>query len=186
MVYKISRHIFATCVVGVDKIEMMIAIQYLKSSILPMSIEFVLFSELQIGKRYRRVQFQRGIRYSDIQRRQTAIENIHEIMDLGKLIDIEQYGRSYDPDILLLFQKDEMTYRFEPAFGSIDAYIEYEEDIEEDSMRRTFERTAIYKDEIIGNDWALRPENVVATQGIDLSMWSEGSDKPVSFLQKTN
>jgi hypothetical protein len=170
----------------VDKIEMMIAIHDLKSSILPMSIEFVLFSEVQIGKRYRRVQFQRGIRYTEIQRRRTAIENVHEITDLGKLVDIEQYGRSYDPDILFLFQKDEMTYRFEPAFGSADAYIEYEEDTEEDSMRRTFERTALYKDEILGNDWAFRPENVVATQGIDLSMWAEGLDKPVSFLQKTS
>jgi hypothetical protein len=165
---------------------MMIAIHDLKSSISPMSIEFVLFSEVQIGKRYRRVQFQRGIRYTEIQRRRTAIENVHEITDLGKLVDIEQYGRSYDPDILFLFQKDEMTYRFEPAFGSVDAYIEYEEDTEEDSMHRTFERTALYKDEILGNDWALRPENVVATQGIDLSMWAEGSDKSVSFLQKTS
>jgi len=168
------------------KIEMMIAMHDLKSSISPMSIDFVLFSEVQIGKRYRRVQFQRGIRYTEIQRRRTAIENVHEITDLGKLVDIEQYGRSYDPDILFLFQKDEMTYRFEPAFGSADAYIEYEEDTDEDSMRRTFERTALYKDEILGNDWALRPENVVATQGIDLSMWAEGLDKSVSFLQKTS
>ena len=165
---------------------MMIAIHDLKSSISPMSIEFVLFSEVQIGKRYRRVQFQRGIRYTEIQRRRTAIENVHEITDLGKLVDIEQYGRSYDPDILFLFQKDEKSYRFEPAFGSADAYIEYEEDTDEDSMRRTFERTALYKDEILGNDWALRPENVVATQGIDISMWAEGSDKSVSFLQKTS
>ena len=173
-----------------DKIEIMIAIQDLKSFILPMSIDFVLFSELQIGKKYRRVQFQRGIRYTDIQQRHTVIENVHEIMDLGKLIDIEQYGRSYDPDILLLFQKDETTYRFEPVFGLVDAYIEYEDDTEEDSMRRTFERTALYKDEILGNDWALRPENVVVTQGIDLSVWAEGSgmnsDEPDSFLQKTN
>jgi len=155
-----------------------------------MSIDFVLFSELQIGKNYRSVRFQHGIRYLDIQRRNTAMENVHEITNLGKLIDIEQYGLSHDPDILLLFQKNETTYRFEPVFGSIEAYIEYEEDTEEDSMRRTFERTAICKDEILGNDWALRPENVVATQGIDLSIWADGSytnsDKSVSFLQKTS
>jgi hypothetical protein len=151
-----------------------------------MSVSFVLFSEVKIGNSYRRLRFQHGIRQSDIQLRKTDVENVQEITDLGKLIDIEQYGRSYDPDILFLFQKDDQAYRFEPAFWSSEAYIEYEEDTEEDSRRRILERTARCKDEILGNDWALRPENVVATQGIDVTNWAEASDISLSFSQETD
>jgi hypothetical protein len=151
-----------------------------------MSVSFVLFSEVKIGNHYRRLRFQHGIRQIDVQRRKTDLENVLEITDLGKLIDIEQYGRSYDPDILFLFQKDGNAYRFEPAFGSSEAYIEYEEDTEEDSRCRILERTAHCKEEILGNDWALRPENVVATQGIDLRNWAEGSDITLSFSEESD
>jgi hypothetical protein len=64
---------------------------------------------------------------------------------------------------------------FSPTFGYSEAYIEYEPDTEKQSMERTHKRTSILKLEIEGNDWALRPENVVATQGIDLRNWAENT-----------
>jgi hypothetical protein len=62
-------------------------------------------------------------------------------------------------------------YAFDPSFGSTEAYVEYEFDTEEMSKARIMMRTRILEEEILGNDWALRPDNVVLTQGIDLSGW---------------
>jgi hypothetical protein len=53
-----------------------------------------------------------------------------------------------------------------------EAYIEYEPDTEEKSKQRILERTEIIKPEILGNDWALRPENVLHTQDISIEQWN--------------
>jgi len=94
-------------------------------------------------------------------------------MNLGKLLQIEQYGRSYDPDIILHFQNESgKIFKFDPSFGSVEAYVEYEP--EQMSKARIMMRFRILEEEIRGNDWALRPENVVLTQCIDMSGWAEG------------
>jgi hypothetical protein len=47
-------------------------------------------------------------------------------------------------------------------------------DTEEKSKERIIKRTEILKGEIEGNDWALRPENVVSTQGLDIGNFIDG------------
>jgi len=142
-----------------------------------MTTKFVMFSGLQVGRYYKRIKFNNGIRMVDIQLGETDSTNIKSCQKLGKLLDIMQYGRPYDPEIFLRFQ-DETGKGFDvdPAFGSTEAYIEYEYETEEMVKARTQERTRILEQEILGNDWALRPENVVLTQGIDLNGWTEGSN----------
>jgi hypothetical protein len=111
---------------------------------------------------------------TEIQLGMTDKTNIKEILPLGKLVEIIQLGRPYDPDISLRFETESgETLFYDPSFGSTEAYVEYTPEKEEDSMKRIQERTMLLHNEIIGNDWALRPENVVATQGIDLSGWSD-------------
>ena len=106
---------------------------------------------------------------SDIQLGITDTKNICSVKDLGKLIEVRQYGRPYDPEIMLYFQdKHNLMYEFEPSFGFREAYVEYEYEDEEISKKRVQEKTLLMKIEIEGNDWALRPENVVATQGLDI------------------
>jgi len=137
------------------------------------TIEFVLLSGVRPNKYYNLILFNRGIRMTEIQLGMTDKTNIKETMPLGKLVEIMQHGRPYDPDISLRFETENgETLFYEPSFGSTEAYVEYIPDTEEDSIRRIQERTMILRDEILGNDWALRPENVVATQGIDLSGWA--------------
>ena len=100
-------------------------------------------------------------------------KKIMEKNTVGKLIEIRQYGRTYDPDILLVFEDPKGNkLEYEPFFGCVEGFVEYEPDTEAMSMERIQKRTSILKVEIEGNDWALRPENVVATQGIDLSNWA--------------
>ena len=98
------------------------------------------------------------------------------IKTMGKLVDINLYGRSYDPDVEFTFCNEQgVMYKFEPSFNSSFAYTEYPGEETEDQVRaRIQERTNILYDEIMANDWALRPENVVATQGIDVSRFKEG------------
>ena len=131
---------------------------------------FKLLSDIRPGKNYKLITFNHGIRMSDIQLGRTDSKNIKDITILGKLLEIRQYGRPYDPDISLCFQMENSDILlFDPSFGSTEAYIEYEFDTEEKSRGRIQERTRALAIEIEGNDWALRPENVVATQGIDTS-----------------
>jgi hypothetical protein len=140
------------------------------------TIEFVLLSGVRVGKFYKLITFRNGIRMTEIQLCRTDKKNVDLAETLGKLLEIRQYGRPYDPDILLVFEMPNGNrMEFSPTFGFSEAYIEYEPDTEELSMERTMKRTNILKDEIEGNDWALRPENVVATQGIDLSSWAENT-----------
>ena len=100
-------------------------------------------------------------------------ESIRYIEKLGVLISVTLSGRPYDPDVIMNFKNENgEIYTFDPPFSSSYGYIEYVgEEREEDIKKRVQARTRVLRDEIVGNDWALRPENVVATQGIDLSMY---------------
>jgi hypothetical protein len=139
-----------------------------------MTTEILLLSELRVGKHYKLITFRHGIRMTDIQRRRIDNKNIDQAETLGELLEIRQYGSTYDPDIILRFNiGNGNIIDFEPSFGLSEAYIEYEPETERKSRERIQKRTSILKDEIIGNDWALRPENVVATQCIDISNWSD-------------
>ena len=137
-----------------------------------MTTKFVTISQLRVGRYYNLIHFNHGIRMTHIMLGETDTTNIKSGRNLGKLIEIEQYGRSYDPDIVLHFETDIGIEFFDPSFGSTEAYVEYEP--EQMSKARIMMRTRILEEEILGNDWALRPENVVLTQGIDISGWKDG------------
>lgn len=140
-----------------------------------MTTKFVMLSGLCIGRYYNLVRFRHGISMVDIQMEETASTNIKSEQNLGKFLDMLQYGRSYDPAIILHFEcEDRKLHYFEPSFGYMEAYVEYDPDTEEMSKLRIQKRTRLLEQEIKGNDWALRPENVILTQGIDLSGWAEG------------
>jgi hypothetical protein len=140
-----------------------------------MTTEFTLLSGVRVGNYYKVITFYQGVRYFDIMMGVIDNKKIHETNTLGKLIEIRQYGRSYEPDVLLIFEDLKGNkLEYEPFFGCVEGFVEYEHDTEERSQQRIQERTRILKEYIEGNDWALRPENVAATQGIDLSNWSEG------------
>lgn len=139
-----------------------------------MTTKFCLFSDLRIGHYYNLIHFNHGIRMSHIMVGETETANIKSGRNLGKLLQIEQCGQSYDPDVVLHFETDSGIEFFDPSFGSTEAYVEYEP--EQMSKARIMMRTRILEQEIVGNDWALRPENVVLTQGIDLSGWAERSN----------
>jgi hypothetical protein len=138
-----------------------------------MTTKFYLLHEISVGKYYKLLTFRNGIRMTDV--RKGTIDNkfINNTDTLGKLLEIRKHGRPYDPDITLYFEgPDGKPLQFDPTFGMTEAYIEYEVDTEEKSRQRIHKRTAELKLEIIGNDWALRPENVVATQGIDTKTYN--------------
>jgi hypothetical protein len=137
-----------------------------------MSIEFLLLSDICIGKYYKLLTFIDVIRLANIQSRKTDEKNIKLVKTLGKLLEIRKIGRPYDPDIMLLFElPDGNKISIEHIIGTPQAYIEYEPDTEEKSKERITNRNSILKMEIECNNWAFRPENVVATQGIDLTLW---------------
>uniref|UniRef100_A0A6C0JEE3 Uncharacterized protein n=1 Tax=viral metagenome TaxID=1070528 RepID=A0A6C0JEE3_9ZZZZ len=101
---------------------------------------------------------------------------IESEVDLGQVLDIKLYGRSYDPYLCFIYHDvDGEKKEFYPTFSSSEIYLEYNPYSEEKSKMRVQKRTSILKEEILGNDWALRPENVVATQGIDISGFREGN-----------
>ena len=137
-----------------------------------MTTRFDLLSDLRVGNYYSLIKFNYGIRMTEIQLRETSKTNIKSCQNLGKLLKIRQYGRPYDPDVILHFEDEKgQEYEIDPTLGSSEAYVEYEPETEEMSQARIVERTKILEQEIQSNDWALRPENVVLTQGIDLSGW---------------
>ena len=139
-----------------------------------MTTRFDLLSDLRVGNYYSLIKFNYGIRMTEIQLRETSKTNIKSCQNLGKLLKIRQYGRPYDPDVILHFEDEKgQEYEIDPTLGSSEAYVEYEPETEEMSQARIVERTKILEQEIQSNDWALRPENVVLTQGIDLSRWAE-------------
>ena len=138
-----------------------------------MSIEFVSFSGVKVGKHYNRITFKNGVRMTDIQLGKIHKNQIHKRETMGLLVDIALHGRSYDPDPTFHFKHpDNYMISYDPPFTMTEAYEEYEPDTEEKSKQRILERTSQLRWEIIGNDWALRPENVLATQSIDTSPWS--------------
>jgi len=133
-----------------------------------MTTRIYLLHEIVIGKYYKLITFRNGIRMTDVTRGIIDNKYLKDAETLGKLVEIQKHGRPYDPDITLYFQGlDGKKLQFDPTFGMTEAYIEYEVDTEELSKKRIIERTNILKMDIIGNDWALRPENVISTQGID-------------------
>lgn len=135
-----------------------------------MTTEISLFSDLKIGKSYKLLSFHNGVFVTDLLRRQVNTRDIRVRKNLGKLLEIKTYGRPYDPDVVHFFEnEDGKREEFEHNFGLKEAYLEYEPDTEELSRKRIQERVSELAQEIQGNDWALRPENVVATQGIDIS-----------------
>lgn len=139
-----------------------------------MSISFLLLSQIRINKYYKLVTFNEDIRMSDIQIGKTNKKNVYQYDTLGKLLEIRNYGRMYDTDILLVFKMSNgETIEYEPSFCCKEAFIEYEPDTEEYSKNRIQARTSILRNDIINNEWAFRPENVLTTQDIDISKWSE-------------
>lgn len=138
-----------------------------------MTSNLALFSDLRIGKYYKLITFQHGVRMTEIMLGQIGKEQIKSAEALGKLVEIKQIGRPYDPDFILRFQQEDGSiFGFEPTLGVAEAYLEYEPETEEHSKRRVQERVRLLAVEIQGNDWALRPENVVATQGIDITRFA--------------
>ena len=134
----------------------------------------LLAGELQKGKYYQRIIFTRGLLASSI-RENISLKNpnISCIECLGKLVELTFIGRPYDPDVLFTFETETGNkIHFEPSLGNSEVYIEYIPDTEEMAKERIIKRTLLLRNEILGNDWALRPDNVVATQGIDLSGWT--------------
>ena len=132
--------------------------------------KFKSFNEIVKGKYYKLIKFTQGIRISDIEIGRIDDKRIKEVKTLGKLINILTYGRPYDLDVLFYFEEENGNkIEYEPVFGMTEAFIEYEPDSEEKTKLRIQERTNMVRDGILGNDWALRPENVVATQGIDIT-----------------
>ena len=64
-----------------------------------MKTEFVLLSGIKVGKYYNLITFCQGVRYYDIMIGMIDKKQIDKTISLGKLIEIRQYGRTYDPDI---------------------------------------------------------------------------------------
>jgi hypothetical protein len=135
--------------------------------------EFCLLSGLRVGRYYKVITFQDGVRYFEILMGKIDTKKITCTDTLGKLLEIRQYGRPFDPDLSLYFEDTKGNkYEYYPSFGIAEGFVEYEFDNEELSKQRTQERTKILQIEIEGNDWALRPENVVATQGLNITAFS--------------
>lgn len=120
-----------------------------------MTTRAIHLSNLEVGKYYNLVSVDHN-------------RKIKFIKTLGKLINVCKYGRPYDPDIDFIFHNEQgVIYRFQPSFNSVLAYTEYAGEETDDQIRnRIQERNRAIHYEIVSNDWALRPENVVATQGI--------------------
>jgi len=136
-------------------------------------INFVRFSEVKVGKYYNVLRITTEVSTKHFLSNSINKEDAEFIINLGEILDIKLYGRSYDPDVCFIYYNiDGIEQAFYPTFSSSEIYEECEP--EEKSRIRVHERTSILKEGILGNDWALRPENVVATQGIDISGFREG------------
>ena len=140
-------------------------------------VDFVFASGVKLDRYYKMVEFYPLLRASELLTGKMSYRNIVREERLGKLIQIRVYGTAYDPDILFLFEaEDGGLFEYDPPLQSKYGYVEYdpEEESETTSRDRVIDRTLLLKVDIEGNDWALRPENVVATQGIDISRFAEG------------
>jgi hypothetical protein len=142
-----------------------------------MTTIFVLFSQVKVGKHYNRITFKHGVRMTDIQLGRIQKSQIAKKETMGLLTEISVEGRAYDPDPRFHFKHpDGHVISYNPTFALTEAYEEYEPDSEEKSEQRIRERTQLIKEDIEGNDWAFRPENVLHTQDIDTSTWSISND----------
>jgi hypothetical protein len=135
------------------------------------TVRLFTLSELTPGRYYEFIQLRSNLSIHPGHTRFVSDEQILMKIKLGKLLKIDIYGRPYDPEVLLHFEHESGTRsKFEPMFVNLEHYAEYDPpDNEEDSKQRILERTRVVKYDILANDWALRPENVVATQGIDIT-----------------
>lgn len=144
-----------------------------------MSTKLVPLPDLCIGRFYKIIHFRNGINFNAIN---TGIIDNSDLdkLDkntLGKLLEIklqlnDHYAR---PSVILYFENyDGSRLEYEPIFGYSEAYIEYEPQHEQISRERIQNRTRILKNEIVDNDWALHPDNVLYTQDIDVSNFLEG------------
>jgi hypothetical protein len=129
-----------------------------------MSINFSTIFDLCPGKYYKLLKFKYGIKIIDIANNITSIKNIENIKKLGKLLEINEYNYFYFED-----EVNGKKFYYKPLCTFTEAYQIYEYNEEENSKLRIYERNNILKNQILGNDWALRPENVIYTQGIDTS-----------------
>jgi hypothetical protein len=91
---------------------------------------------------------------------------------VGKFIKHEQYGFGDSMSCYDIFDNDGEEVIVQYTYEGTTSYREVE--VDGNSKERIIKRTKILKEEIEGNDWALRPENVVATQGLDISNFIEG------------
>ena len=93
---------------------------------------------------------------------------------VGKFIKHEQYGWGDSMSCFDIFDNNGKNVIVQYTYEGTTSYIEVDMDCEEKSKERIIKRTQILKEGIRGNDWALRPENVVTTQGIELNNFLEG------------
>jgi hypothetical protein len=91
---------------------------------------------------------------------------------VGKFIKHEHYGWGDNASYYDIFDNDGEEVIVQYTYEGTTSYREVE--VDGNSKERIIKRTKILKEEIEGNDWALRPENVVATQGLDISNFLEG------------
>ena len=93
---------------------------------------------------------------------------------VGKFIRHEQFGYGDSMSCYDIFDDNGKNVVVQYTYEGTTSYVEVDMDTEEKSKERIIERIKILKEGIEGNDWALRPENVVATQGLDISNFIEG------------
>jgi hypothetical protein len=135
-------------------------------------VNFLRFSDVKIGRYYNVLRIKTEVSLKHFLSNSINKEDAEFIINLGVILDIKLYGKSYDPDVCFIYHDvDGVKQAFYPTFSSSEIYEEYEP--EEKSKIRVQKRTSILKEEILGNDWALRPQNVVSTQGIDISGFQE-------------
>lgn len=119
--------------------------------------KYVTFHQLKIGHWYGKVN--------------GCSKEISSYTFLGRFARVQTYGRTYYPYIDFFFvdtSGNEMNENCYPLQFGEPYFLEVEEP-NIVSKKRTISRTLIMKDEITTNHYAFSPENVVATQGIDIS-----------------
>ena len=135
------------------------------------TVRLFTLSELTPGRYYEFIQLRSNLSIHPGHTRIVSDEQILMKIKLGKLLKIDIYGRPYDPEVLLHFEHESGTRsKFEPMFVNLEHYAEYEPpDNEEDSKQRIQERTRARPSHWRVYRISRRPENVVATQGIDIT-----------------
>jgi hypothetical protein len=138
-----------------------------------MKLNIVTLSGLRVGRYYKLVSFPSAIPISDIYVGKIDSDYESQIDTLGELLEIRQYENNRGTAHLIFRMNDGTRIELDSYFGLSAVYMEYYPENEEISKKRIQDRTRLIRDEIIGNDWALRPENVVATQGLDINHFGD-------------